>query len=126
MRLVVTSRGPYLALPRRGRRAVGLRPTPAWQGEVGQGRVDRTCAAAEPGCNRTECQGEEAEQRPARDHLRRRVGRRRRLLPCPLHRLAVLLLVAGDLRASLVDRNVLRLGERLCGPFARILRLGLV
>src|SRR4051812_5411132 len=117
MKLVLTSRGPYLPLLRRGRRGVGLRPTPARQGQVGQGRVDRTCAAAEPGCNRTKGQGEEAEQRPARDHPGRRVGRRRRLLPCPLRGLAVLLLVAGNPGTSFLDRDVLRLGKRLRGPF---------
>ena len=59
----------------------------------------------------------------APNHLGSALGSLRGLLFRRLHRLLVLLFVLADLRARLIDRDVLRLGNRLSGTLPRLLLL---
>jgi hypothetical protein len=80
------------------------------QVEVGQGRVHRPGAPAEPASDGPQDQREGAEQGTPGDSFRRRVGGLGGLFLGLVHRLAVLLLILLNLSARLILGNVLRSG----------------
>src|SRR5215211_1330364 len=80
------------------------------QVEVGQGRVHRPGAPAEPASEGPQDEREGAEQGTSRDSFRSRVGGLGGLLLGLVHRLTILLLILLNLSARLILGNVLRSG----------------
>ena len=107
------------ASPERERAAVDGRKPHARR----EGRLHRAHAPAKPARERPKQKAERAEQRAPRDGPGCRLGRLRRLLLRLVDRLAVLLLVLLDLRARLLDRNVLGPRDGLSCALARVLLL---
>ncbi len=87
------------------------------------GWLNRAHAATEPGSNRSQKETDRAKQRSCGCCLCRSVGDLRRSLLSLLCRLTILLLILSNLRPSLLDGYVLRLGNSLSGLFTCFLGL---